>query len=675
MANKIHFETNRFNAFFLLFIIIGIIYSNSLTASWHLDDEPNIIQNNGIKINQLSFGSLQKSLYAHPIVNDQIYRPVAMLTFALNWWVGKNTVIGYHAVNILIHLVCAFLLFLTINTLFKSPRIKGRYDDSSYFLALLSAVFWAINPIQTQAVTYIIQRMASLSTLFFLWALYLYLKARIDNYLKRVWWLYFLSFFSYLLAVGSKENAAIFPLSLLLIEAVFFQDLSIENTRKKFSGFCLGIFLLVGLIVTVIFIGDVSSLLKGYEGRSFTLTQRLLTEPRILIYYLSLIFYPVADRLSIEHDIVTSTSLIHPWSTLPAIFLICVLIIWGLLKIRQHPFTSFGILFFFLNHSVESTFIPLELIFEHRNYLPSLFLFVPISIGLKQLLDYYREKRKTMAVIICSFITLLIVFMGVGTFQRNMVWATEWTLWRDAASKAPKRARPLYVLANLYLKRGAYDQAMRFYQKASHYQSSTPDYTKALVLNGMAAVYFAKGDYEKCIAAFQEAMAIKPDFNQFQYNKVIALIKLARLSEANQEVEHLLKRQPDSGMYLYLKGLILKRQGDPMSALPYFRKAMLLEPDAKVAKIEIAESLVAIGEYRQAEVFIKVSQPDFISDMDTLVFFFANSLKSNRMQQAETYLSQLLDGNNLETVLVALGKKTKREFGKLGSCQDYQRTY
>ena len=111
---------------------------------------------------------------------------------------------------------------------------------------------------------------------------------------------------------------------------------------------------------------------------------------------------------------------------------------------------------------------------------------------------------------------------------------------------------------------------------------------------------------------------------------VIALIKLDRLSEAKQEVERLLKKQPDSGMYLYLKGLILKRQGDPMSALPYFRRAMILEPDAKVAKIEIAESLAAIGEYRQAEVFIKVSQPDFISDIDTLVFLFANSLKSNR---------------------------------------------
>ena len=358
--------------------------------------------------------------------------------------------------------------------------------------------------------------MASLSTLFFLLALYLYLKARIDNYLKRAWWLYFLSFFSYLLAVGSKENAAIFPLSLLLVEAVFFQDLSIEKTRKKFGGFCLGVLLIVVLMGTVLFIGDFSSLLKGYEARSFTFSQRLMTEPRILITYLSQIFYPVADRLSIEHDIVTSTSLIHPWSTLPAMFLIGVLIVWGLLKIQQHPFTSFAILFFFLNHSVESTFIPLELIFEHRNYLPSLFLFVPISIGLKQLLDYYREKGKPMAVIICSFITLLIVFMGVGTFQRNMVWATEWTLWKDAATKASNRARPFYVLANHYLKRGAYDQAMRFYQKASHYQSSTPDFTQALVLNGMAAVYFAKGDYEKSIAAFQEAMAIKPDFNQLQ---------------------------------------------------------------------------------------------------------------------------------------------------------------
>ena len=137
MANKIQFGTNRSNAFFLLFIIIGIIYSNSLTASWHLDDEPNIIQNNAIKINHLSFDSIQKSLYAHPRVNDRLYRPVAMLTFALNWWVGKNAVVGYHVVNIVIHLFCAFLLFLAIDTLFKSPNIKGRCDHNSHFIALL----------------------------------------------------------------------------------------------------------------------------------------------------------------------------------------------------------------------------------------------------------------------------------------------------------------------------------------------------------------------------------------------------------------------------------------------------------------------------------------------------------------------------------------------------------
>ena len=133
-----------------------------------------------------------------------------------------------------------------------------------------------------------------------------------------------------------------------------------------------------------------------------------MTEPRVLCIYLSQLFYPVPTRLSIEHDIIYSTSLIRPWTTLPAILGVFFLIGLAGRQMRRRPMLSFAILFFFLNHAVESSVLPLELIFEHRNYLPSMFLFVPVAIGLQRVLDFYRAKQSVLYPVLIAFIVLLV---------------------------------------------------------------------------------------------------------------------------------------------------------------------------------------------------------------------------------------------------------------------------
>lgn len=643
-------------SFLLIAILLGAIYSNTLNASWHLDDEPNILNNNRVHLNQISYRGVIDSLRAHPLSTGKLYRPVAMLTFALNWRLCKNSVVGYHVVNFAIHLSCCLLLFLTIARLFECPNIVGYDRRDSHFIALLSAVLWAAHPIQTQAVTYIVQRMASLSTLFFLLALYLYVGARIEGCLKKVWWKYVFSFICFLLAFGSKENTLIFPLSLILAEAVFFQDLSIKKNKNFFSVIGLSVVFTVALVGILLFIGNFSSLLGGYKARSFTLSQRLMTEPRILIYYLSQLFYPVESRLSIEHDIVISTSFFDPWVTPASLMLIGILILWAFFNIRTFPFISFAILFFFLNHSVESTFIPLELIFEHRNYLPSLFLFVPIAIGFNKLIcHYHRRKHHPMELFIYLSISLLIVFMGIGTYKRNMVWASDWALWYDASRKSPNSARPAYLLARHYAKRGANVQAMALYEKALRSQSATPDYTRALVLNGMAAIYFAQKNYDESIATFKKAIALKPEFSQIQTNMVTSLIKMGRLSEADRCLENLSEKQ--SSLYHYLKGLVLSRKRALSSALSHFQHALVLEPDSKIVKIKISETLAAIGYYRQAEIFTRISEPYYDSDIETLAFLYINSIKADRLKQAEFYLDQIFKNTNLTLALGKLREK------------------
>jgi hypothetical protein len=178
--------------------------------------------------------------------------------------------------------------------------------------------------------------------------------------------------------------------------------------------------------------GNSFSFIDGFQGRPFSLYERLLSEPRIVLFYLSLIFYPLPGRLSIEHDITLSTSLFNPWTTLPAILFHLILIGFGLSQIKKRPLLALAILFFYLNHVIESTIIPLELIFEHRNYLPSLFLFLPVAAGFKKLLDIYQEKNRVFRSVLLYSSVLIIIIIGAGTYIRNMAWATEKALWEDA---------------------------------------------------------------------------------------------------------------------------------------------------------------------------------------------------------------------------------------------------
>jgi hypothetical protein len=191
--------------FVLLFLLTLTIYSNSLNASWHLDDYFSIVDNPKVQIAQFTPMRLIQSMQ-HPERNSY-WRPLSFLSFALNWYIGQNTVIGYHVVNILLHVLTAFLIFLSIRCLLETPALRGKYKGSTYFISLLAAVLWAANPIQVQAVTYVVQRMTVLAGLFCIAGIYCYLKAR--STIKRSNFLFFSSATSvfWLLGMASKENA------------------------------------------------------------------------------------------------------------------------------------------------------------------------------------------------------------------------------------------------------------------------------------------------------------------------------------------------------------------------------------------------------------------------------------------------------------------------------------
>ena len=222
-------------SFFLLACLISLLYSNTFSNSWHLDDFHTIIKNPNLHLTELTPSALSKTFHASSARgyynSDKLYRPVPNLTFALNWLFAQEDVAGYHIVNIILHILTSFVLLLTIQLLLRTPNC--RTGDKLYtFIPLFTAVLWAINPIQVSAVTYIVQRMAMCVTFFTIGGIFFYLKARLGSSKKQIFIYSVACCIAFLLALGSKENAILLPFSLVLLEFLFFQDLRSPQIKK-----------------------------------------------------------------------------------------------------------------------------------------------------------------------------------------------------------------------------------------------------------------------------------------------------------------------------------------------------------------------------------------------------------------------------------------------------------
>jgi len=639
-----------------LFLLVLCAYSNTFQSSWHLDDYPSVVNNSRLHPKDLSPDSLYKTFFSRSSPLHSLYRPVACLTFAANWYFGRENVFGYHVVNIAIHFLAAFILFFTVLNLYKSPNLNHTNKGDGYWIALLSAVLWALNPVQTQAVTYIVQRMASMAAMFYILGVYFYVKGRISSSRRRQV-LYFMGCAAgYILAVGSKENAVTLPLVLFLAEIAFFQNLENPKTRRAIWVVTALVGLFFILTAAVLFIkADSLSIFKGYQQRSYTLTQRLMTEPRVIIFYVTQLFYPGPHRLSIEHDIDISTSFFEPWTTIPAILSVVVLIGIGLFQIKKRPIVAFSILFFFLNHVIESTILPLEVVFEHRNYLPSLFLFLPVAAGLFRLVDYYRKKKQFMYKILVSFLVLLVTGLSISTYVRNMAWATEKTLWEDAIKKAPGRARPAYNLAkHYYAKTGHLDMALRLYQKAFRLNASKPKYSRAVSLIGSASIFYMKQEYDNAIKFCQKALAVNPGFEIARFNMVLALAKLGRWDQASDHIDLLLAGRKNNKTYRYLKGVALLKMDKPSEALPNFRRAMKNTPDDRKTILNIGISLSLIKQYKQAEWFFHRAIQIAPDDIRPYFYLIETSLKAEDPLKTGQYLDKLFASFDVHTIISKL---------------------
>jgi tetratricopeptide (TPR) repeat protein len=651
-------KISGWRSFVLLGLMLFLAYSNTFDVPWHFDDYTNILINSKVHAQYPHLSTVAEPFTSF-FKDGHLNRPLAMVTFAANWYLGKDNPFGYHAVNLAIHILTAYFLFLTLLALFKTPCLDGIYSRKQVvFVSLLAAALWAVNPIQVQAITYIVQRMASMCGMFYILCIYLYVKARLFKIINKTSVLLFAAcFLSFLAAFFTKENAALLPVTLLLIEATFFHDIGRKKVRLTFLGIALALGIVTVICGAVVFYsGNPLAVFNNYEARLFTPLERLLTQPRILLFYLTLIFYPAPNRLSLVHDIDVSTSFIDPWATLLSIIVVFALLGYAVYKLKKWPILSFAILFFFLNHVLESSIIPLELIFEHRNYLPAMFIFWPVAVGLERLISFYRSKNSIVYYSLAAFVPLLLVGMATGTYVRNIDWSSKKYLWEDAMRKAPRSSRPIHNLAlTHYQFIGDHDAALVLYHRALGNQFNNT-VQEGRIWNNIASIHHLRGDFYQAAQDWQKSVEKSPGSINFRYRLALTLIELDRLDEALSQLNLILSKQPRYVKGLNLKGVILWKQNRPREALLLFRKCIQLAPRNGRLLINIGASFHSLDDYRKADLFFKEALRRTARSRIALLWRLKNQLEAGNDSSIETELEELISKAPIDTLITWLHK-------------------
>lgn len=654
----------------MITILIGIIYSHSLTSPWILDDPPNILQNPPIKIDNILPETLWHTFFAKPFAEGTLYRPTVNFTFALNWLIGKDSPLGYHIVNLLIHLCATHFLFRTTFLLLDPAQASSKNKNNAYTIALLASLLWAINPIQVPAVTYIVQRMASMAAMFCILAVYTYLKARRSSSQQRRIAYFLLCLLNCLLALGCKENAITLVPSLFALEYFFFHTSNDQLSKIAFRTTFVATLCFFAAGVYYIIDHNLLEYLNSPIGsRPFSLGERLLTQPSILLFYISLLFFPSPTRLSIDHSFPLSTSFWHPWATLPAILLVLGLIIFALVQRRKQPLLGFAILFFFINHLVESTIIPLEMVFEHRNYLPSMFMFLPVAAGLQSALEQTKQSSRLVHFTLIASIPLLLIALGLGTYSRNKVWATEESLWTDALDKASTNARPYAKLGEIYgwQKEKTPENlrtAVALLEKATHLESPRTSF-KAAIVGNIGKVYFNYGLLDLAVSSYQRSLDINPDFITSRFDLANALTLQGKFDEALNQINQVIAKNDLQSRFFNLKSHLLLWLDRPKEAAENSSQAMhrtLVNKERYFYNCGVA--LTRAGHFSQGLWFLRQACKEDPENRRILYSLIENRLLANDPEHAKKYAGQLVSQHGLPQIKTDL-EKLPKDYGSV----------
>ncbi|MCU7937769.1 MAG: hypothetical protein KZQ64_10860 [gamma proteobacterium symbiont of Bathyaustriella thionipta] len=479
-----------FKSHYILFIAIGLIttfiYSFGLYGPFLFDDYPNIINNTPLQFSIINSNTLYEAAFS--LKMGPIGRPISYLSFAFNQYIcGINSPFCFKLINLFLHLLNAMLFFLLIKKITayflvsqtSSPLdIKtGKSIQSKYpfYIALATSTLWLVHPFNLTTVLYVVQRMNELATLFTLLTILTYIHIRTNeltfSVLKQLS-LLTLGFLFFFLGLASKENTILGIFYIFIIEIFCFKfQFQRFHLLKKAYPYLI-------LLVCLSFIVILFYMSQNYSYRDFSLQERLLTEARVLWFYIQLILIPDISKMGLFHDdFLISSSLFSPLTSFIGVFALILLITFIIIIRKKQPVFSFGFSIFLLSHSLESTSLPLEIIHEHRNYFGSLFLIYIICYYLMTLNKLSHQLK-------LSLILLLFATLSSLTMIRSYMWGNEERLATWMYQHHSESSRTLLSAGNMLLKSNSIkntETSLALFQKGHQLAPDKLTTTNALI--------------------------------------------------------------------------------------------------------------------------------------------------------------------------------------------------
>jgi len=563
-----------------ILFVISCLYFPVIHAPFLFDDNCSIIDN--LAIHSLDL----KKIYAFAPL-----RFIGYLSFALNFYVSKFNPLSYHLVNISVHILFILFSFLFIKTLWETPSGKavGLSINEKKLLALATAFILAIHPLSTFAVSYVVQRLASMTALFYVGSLFFYLKARLSKNIQgKISWSFFFILFL-ICALFTKQNSfTIFP------QLFFLELLCFNITRKKQIAFVI----FLPLLVLGFYISIKSNFIDLNEIKTITMEttrisriEYLLTQFSVLCFYLKAFFYPTNLALDYEYQVlksITDTNVLIPAFALIVILLVTL---WAATQ-KKFRLIAYGIIFYFTAISIESSIIPInDVIFLHRTYLPNL------GLALTSILLSYIILKKwniNQFVLISIFFICTVILSGF-TFKTNLIFQTPGKVWTRVLEVSPRSLRAHTDRGRDYYENKVYDKALLDFKKAI---KLAPKY--ANIYNDCANIYLIQKKFEKALFNYNKAIDIDPT-NAFYYNnRGLLFSQKKEYRKAILDFTKAVEIKPDYAKAYGSCGNIYRIQKKFEKALFNYNKAIDIDPMNAFYYIDRATLFSQKKEYRKA---------------------------------------------------------------------------
>lgn len=605
-----------------LLCLVALQYWPGLGGPFIFDDFPALVENQRVHITSLEWAQLWKA--ATSFDPGGTGRQLAMVSFAINHALGGLDPWGWKLGGLLVHMCNATLVYLLCLRLLELAGVREFVRLAAAALALA----WAVHPLQVSTVLYVVQRMETLCLTFTMLALSAYLRGRSLQIEGRRGWPWLAACAPLLiLALGAKESALLLPLFTLALELTLLDFGGATLAQRRFWRWAYGLGCAAGIVVFVAVVLPRYTAPDAYFTRDFDAVQRVLSQLRILPMYLGQILLPLPARMPFYYDdFEVSTSLLHPWTTLVGGILLALLLLLAAYWRKRAPLAALGVLWFFAGHAMTSNVVPLELVFEHRNYFAVLGVLLVAAEGIRRL-----PVRDGPAIKVAGVAAILLALGFLGAI-RSATWGDRLLLAVEHVDINPDSPRALQDLGIVYyeMSGGSADSpflslAMQVFEQEAALPRSgiLPDQT-LLLLHSKHGLPGAEAVWDRLIAKLKsrplspESLIAFYGLIEQRYKGVV--LDDRRLTEAIMVLMDRAVLMPHK--YAQFGDYLLRYADEPELAANVFANAVLvsLGQDDEVYARQVLDVLVEEGHLEQARfVLKKVRQAGYTVSDDLLL--------------------------------------------------------